>query len=268
MHLPSTLCSLKLLKSLDLLGCLKFDNLPENVGNMDGLELLNLCWTAVKEVPSSIVLLKNLKQLHIHRWKLSEFYSQPASPESMDPLWISLSYLPTNPTMERILLPSFIYSSLQTSSVLVSLSLPSLSGLQSLTNLNLSHCDLWSIPNDIGCLSSLEYLDLSENNFFSLPKGMFQLSNLRKLYLEGCKSLQSLENVPSTIDSVIADDCTSLERLPELQFYLFRSDRTYLQFLFFNCFKLVDNNMLQGVNNMLQVGLSLSFYLSVSLSKF
>nr|POF02620.1 isoform 1 of protein suppressor of npr1-1, constitutive 1 [Quercus suber] len=174
-HLPSTICRLKLLKSLDLFGCLKFDNLPEIVGNMGGLELLNLCWTAVKEVPSSIVLLKNLKLLHIHGWKLSEFYSQPASPESMEPLWISLSYLPTSPTMERILLPSFIYSSLQTSPVPVGLSLPSLS-----------------------------------------------------------------------------DDCTSLERLPELQFYLFRSDRTYLQFLFFNCFKLVDNNMLQGVNNMLQ----------------
>ncbi|XP_030926110.1 disease resistance-like protein CSA1 [Quercus lobata] len=251
-HLPSTICSLKLLKSLDLFGCLKFDNLPENIGNMEGLELLNLCWTAIKEVPSSIVLLKKLKQLHIHGWKLSEFYSQPASPESMEPLWISLSYLPTNPTMEKILLPSFIYSSLQTSPVPVGLSLPSLSGLQSLTNLNLSHCDLWSIPNDIGCLSSLEYLDLSGNNFFSLPESMFQLSNLRKLYLEGCASLQSLENVPSTIDSVIADDCTSLERLPELQFYLFRSDRTYLQFLFFNCFKLVDNNMLRGANNILQ----------------
>ena len=166
--------------------------------------------------------------------------------------------------MEKILLPSFIYSSLQTSPVLVGLSLPSLSGLQSLTNLNLSHCDLWSIPNDIGCLSFLEYLDLSGNNFFSLPESMFQLSNLRKLYLEGCESLQSLENVPSTIDSVIVDDCTSLERLPELQFYLFRSDRTYLQFLFFNCFKLVDNNMLRGANNMLQVGLSLSLSLYLS----
>ena len=57
-HLPSTICSLKLLKSLDLFGCLKFDNLSENIGNMEGLELLNLCWTAIKEVPSSIVLLK------------------------------------------------------------------------------------------------------------------------------------------------------------------------------------------------------------------
>ena len=64
-RLPSTICSLKLLNSLDLSGCLKFDNLLENIGNMEGLEVLNLCWTAIKEVPSSIVLLKNLKQLRI-----------------------------------------------------------------------------------------------------------------------------------------------------------------------------------------------------------
>ena len=147
----------------------------------------------------------------------------------------------------------YIYSSLQTSLASLGLSLPSLSGLQSLTDLYLSHCDLSSIPNDIGCLSSLKYLDLSGNNFVSLSESMSQLSNLQSLYLEGCKRLQSLENVPSTIDSIIANDCISLERLPELQFYRFRSNHTYLQFLFFNYFKLVDNvnSILQGVNNML-----------------
>ena len=166
--------------------------------------------------------------------------------------------------MKRILLPSFIYYSLPTSPVPVGLPLPSLSGLQSLTILHISHCDLSLIPNDIGYLSSLEFLDLSGNNFVSLPESLSQLSNLRKLYLEGCKRLQLLENVLSNIDSIIANDCTSLERFPELQFYQFRSNRTYLQFLFFNCFKLVDNNMLQGINNMLQVGLSVSMSLSPS----
>ena len=131
------------------------------------------------------------------------------------------------------------------------LSLPSLSGLQSLTDFHISYCDLSLIPNDIGYLSSLEFLDLSGNNFVSFPESMSRLSNLRKLYLDGCKRLQSLENVPSNIDSVIPDDCTSLERLPKLQFYQFRSDRTYLQSLFLYCFKLVDN--IQSVNNMLQV---------------
>ena len=252
-RLPKTICNLTLLKTLDLFGCLKFDNLPENIGNMEGLEVLNLYWIAIKEVPPSIVFLKNLKERRIRGWKLFEFDSQPASLESMDPFWILSLYLSEGPTTKRILLPSFIYYSLPTSPVPVGLSLPFFSGLQSLRDLHISHCDLTLIPNDNGCLFSLEFLDLSGNNFVSLPEGMSQLSDLRKLYLEGCKRLQSLENVPSNIDSVIADDCTSLERLPELQFYQFRSDRTYLQFLFLNCFKLVDN--IQSVNNMLQVSL-------------
>ena len=125
----------------------------------------------------------------------------------------------------------------------------SLSSLQSLTDLCLSHCNLSSIPDDIGCLSSLEYLDLSGNNFVSLPKSMSQLSNLRRLYLEGCKRLQSLENVPLTIDFVIANDCTLLGRFPELQFYPFRSDHSHLTFQCLNCFKLVD--YIQGDSNML-----------------
>ena len=55
-------------------------------------------FTAIKEVPSSIVFLKNLKHLHIRGWTLSEFYSQPASSlESLGPLWTSLFSLPTSP---------------------------------------------------------------------------------------------------------------------------------------------------------------------------
>ncbi|XP_023909134.1 disease resistance protein RPV1 isoform X2 [Quercus suber] len=259
-RLPSTICSLKLLNSLDLYGCLKFVNFPKNMGNMKGLEVLNLCWTAIKEVPSSIVLLKNLKRLHIRGWTLSEFYSQPASSlESMGPLWTSLFSLPTSPDTERILLPSFLYYSLPTSSNSVGLLLPSLSGLHSLTYLRISDCDLWSIPDDIGCLFSLEILNLSGNNFVSLPKSMSQLYNLRGLYLEGCKRLQSLENVPSTIYFVIANDCISLERLPELQFYPFRSDHSHLNFQCLNCFKLVDyiqsgGNMFQGLPHIIIPG--------------
>nr|POE51424.1 putative disease resistance protein rpp1 [Quercus suber] len=48
-RLPNTICSMKLLNSIDLFGCLKFGNLPRNIGNVKGLELLNLCWTAIEE---------------------------------------------------------------------------------------------------------------------------------------------------------------------------------------------------------------------------
>nr|XP_023872056.1 TMV resistance protein N-like [Quercus suber] len=80
--------------------------------------------------------------------------------------------------------------------------------------------------------------------------------------IKGCKRLQSLENVPSTIDSVIANDCSSLERLAELQFHPFRS-----RFQCFNCFKLVDYiqndcNMLQGPPNIVIPGGEISKWFS------
>uniref|UniRef100_A0A7N2LM62 TIR domain-containing protein n=1 Tax=Quercus lobata TaxID=97700 RepID=A0A7N2LM62_QUELO len=245
--LPNTICNLKLLKSLDLFGCLKFRNLPKNIGNVKGLELLNLCWTAIRDVPSSIALLKNLKHLYICRWKSAESYSLPRSLELLGlvfPSLISASHVDPTILGSRM-------SSKRDSQQPLQLLLPSLSGLQSLTYLHLSDCSLLSIPNDIGCLLSLEHLNLSGNDFVSLPKSMCRLSNLRRLHLEGCKMLWSLENVPSTIDSVIANNCTSLKRLPELQFYTFRSDHSRLNFQCVNCFRLAmniasSNSMLEG----------------------
>ena len=147
MCLPSTICSLKLLNYLDLYGCIKFNNLLVNIGNLKGLKWLDLCWTDIKEVPSSTVLLKNLEHLHISEWKLSKFYFMPVTPATMARLW---NFLPRSP-----LLSLSLYYSLPTSPVPMGLLFPSLSGLQSLTNLGLSDCNLLSIPNDIGYLSSL-----------------------------------------------------------------------------------------------------------------
>ena len=212
----------------------------ENLGNAKSLELLNLSGTAIKEVPSSIHLLKNLKELNVHgcnKWALSLFYSMPSS------------YVPVGQL------------------------LPSLSGLHSLRNLDLSDCDLSSIPNEIGCLSSLAHLNLNGNNFVSLPESISQLSNLQRLHLEGCERLQSLQSVPSTTDVVIANNCISLERLPELQNHSIKTTigphlevcerlHSHLCFQCVNCFKLVDNIQ---IDDIFQVSLSLSLSLSLSI---
>ena len=171
-----------------------------------------------------------------------------------------------------LVLPSLISASHvkailhQTSSEFVSMQrvtqslLSSLLGIQSLTYLHVSDLDLLSIPDDIGCLSSLEHLNLSGNLFVSLPESMSQLSNLRRLHLECCIRLQSLENVPLTIDFVIANHCKVLKRLPGLQFYPFMSDHSHLNFQCVNCFELAD--YIQSSDNILQVSLSLSLSLT------
>ncbi|XVF70225.1 hypothetical protein PTKIN_Ptkin11bG0143400 [Pterospermum kingtungense] len=95
----------------------------------------------------------------------------------------------------------------------MALRLPSLSGLSSLTRLNLSYCNLWegAIPNDICCLSSLKTLDLSGNNFMSLPGTISCLSKLRLLQLSDCKRLKALPALLTSIEALILDGCASLE---------------------------------------------------------
>ena len=54
MFLPSPICCLKFLECLDLSGCSNCDNLPEKLGNLNGLKKLYLTGTTIKELPSSI----------------------------------------------------------------------------------------------------------------------------------------------------------------------------------------------------------------------
>ncbi|PRQ22481.1 putative leucine-rich repeat domain, L domain-containing protein [Rosa chinensis] len=109
-------------------------------------------------------------------------------------------------------------------------------GLCSLTELNLSDCNLQegSILEDFGCLYPLVSLNLSKNNCDSLPKSIKQLSKLRNLNLESCKTLQKLPDLSSSLNfSFRADGCFSRERLSSC-------------FNLINCSKLVVN---QRCNN-------------------
>jgi Leucine-rich repeat (LRR) protein len=236
--LPSTIFNLKLLKDVDISGCSKFERLPENLGNAESVEELDVSGIAIRHVPSSIGLLKNLKRLSLEGCKglsssnkswyeVIPFYSKPISP---DPVGLS-----------------------------------SLLGLCSLTELNVSNCNLKAIPNDIGSLFSLEGLNLNGNKFVCLPESISQLSNLKWMSVNNCTSLRSLSKLPSNIHRIFAKNCISLEMLPDL---LKLNDSFKPNLLLQNCFKLVDNQCLTDVyfaaiKKQLQVFLSLS---SLSLS--
>ncbi|XP_030935982.1 TMV resistance protein N-like [Quercus lobata] len=180
--LPSTICNLKLVRLVDLYGCSKLNRLLENLGNAESLERLYMSKTAIRKVPSSIGLLKNLKTLSFNECKglsssssnklwneLLPFYSMRRSPDPMDMLFSSLS------------------------------------GACSLTGLNLSDCNLKVISDDIGSLFSLELLDLSGNDFVCLPESIIQLLKLKWVVLDNCTSLRSLPKLPLNIESIYAE---------------------------------------------------------------
>ena len=236
--LPNAYCCLISLKILNLSGCSKLNELPKNLGNIKGLEELDISGTTITNLPSSVVHLKNLRVLSLRG--------------CVGLLSKSSNMLLSFPLMQP-------RSNLDLMGML--------QGLCSLTNLNLSYCNLQTIPNVLGCLSSLRVLRLSGNNFVCLPESIVQLSKLESLFLGGCTQLQMCPKLPLNITHLDARGCTSLETLslrPEYDF------QPYLNLL--NCDKLIKNQCYSDLLStmlrryIIKVSLSHSLSLPPSLS--
>lgn len=263
------------LKTLVLSGCTKLKKIPVIVGSMECLLELFLDGTAIEELPSSIGLLTGLSLLNLKNCtslvgipstiksltslktlimsRCSESKNVPNDLEELDvrgtairkPAWsISLkeifawgckvpeSFIAWPPTslMRRIF------------SDHKALMLPSLSGLCSLTKLDLSGCNLGDgeIPNDICNLFSLEELNLNKNKFVSLPGTFSRLCKLKHLKLKDCKRLKSLPELPPSVSKVKLDGCGSLETLSDALLNLYKLEFSLISGV--NCLKLVGDN--------------------------
>jgi Leucine-rich repeat (LRR) protein len=209
--LPRSFYNLKSLDTLILSGCSKIDNLADNLGEMESLTILLADRIAIRQVPFSIVQLKNLKHLSLYGCKGS--LSKPLP--SLFWSWIS----PRKSPKSVNLLPTM------------------LQGLNSLTHLCLWECNLSDdvILADLWNLCSLQILDLRCNSFESLSASLGGLSKLQDLKLNRCKNLKSIQNLPASLVFLHAKYCTALERMPDLS-KLSKMNGLYLS----NCQKLVE----------------------------
>lgn len=191
-YLSSSICNLRSLEFLYLSYCSNLELLPEQLGNMERLRKLNAEQTGIKQLPNSIGLLRNLTDL-----------SLSGSHGNLPTKW----WLPFFPIWKVQQIPSTIKF------------LPhSISGLCSLRELDLAHCNLsdGDIPDTVGCLSSLRVLFIGKNNFRSLPSSLGHLSNLEVLSVNNCSSLVSIPELSPNIRRLHAVECTSLKKLPNL----------------------------------------------------
>ena len=227
--------SLEALEILDLGGCSKLDELPENLGNIEGLKKLDVSETAITRLPLSVGHLKNLEVLSLRG--------------CVGLLSESFNKLLSFPLMQQ--------------------------GLWSLTELDLSYCNIRTVPDVFGSLPSLKDLYLKGNDFVCLPKSIIQLSNLRLLLLDGCTQLQMLPKLPLNMNTLRADGCTfsamgctSLETLSLLD----PEGDSWPNISLLNCVNLIYNqdkgDLLSKIlrHHIIKVCLSVSLSLSLSLS--
>ncbi|XP_034675392.1 disease resistance protein RPV1-like isoform X2 [Vitis riparia] len=205
--LPESICKLTSLQTLNLSGCSQLKKLPDDLGSLQSLLKLYVDGTAIQEVPPSITLLPSLEVLSLSGCKGGESKSRN----------LVFAFL-SSPTEYWL-------------------------GLHSLKDLNLSDSNLLegALPSDLRFLPSLESLDLSRNNFITMPASLSQLPRLKKLMLAYCKSLQSLPELPSSIEILYADHCTSLETFSYPSSAYKSKERGKFNFTFSNCFRLVEN---------------------------
>ena len=295
-RLPSKF-EMESLEILILSNCSKVKTIPEFGMNMERVLELYLDGTAITKLPTSIGNLTSLTSLGLRDCKnlmslSSTFFNmkmlEKVNLSGCSKLCKLLENLGTAESVENVdlsgiatRLMSYSNAPFQTLKKLffngfkarspdpMSLLSTSLSGLCSLTNLDLSYCNLKAIPSDVGCLFFLKELNLSGNNFGCLPESISQLSNLRFLGVENCKNLRLVPKPPLNICHIWGYGCTSLETIP-VPHLLKLNSLGYSALLLSNCSKLANKQcfidmLFALIRRHHQVPLSLFISLSLSL---
>ncbi|KAG4906706.1 hypothetical protein JHK86_055190 [Glycine max] len=87
---------------------------------------------------------------------------------------------------------------------------------EKLTVLELPDTAIFALPTSIGHLLSLKELDLCGTNIELLPASIKILSMLKVLWLNDCRKLVSLQELPPSLSELYLNDCCKLVSLPEL----------------------------------------------------
>ncbi|GMP39617.1 hypothetical protein CsSME_00010381 [Camellia sinensis var. sinensis] len=209
------------LEKLKLKDCINLVGVHESIGKLERLVLLNLrgCRNLTK-LPGEIVLLKSLEELILS--DCSSLDKLPPDLGKMESLKVlhadGINQLSSNsgavkPWHEHIW--SWV-SKLRSRPESICFSLYSLP--RSLVSLNLSNCNISGdgIPGDISTLSSLQTLRLGFNPICSLPGSLKGLTRLTHLDLIYCIRLQSLPELPMSLAGLNLTGCRSLETVANL----------------------------------------------------
>lgn len=153
--IPDEITQCKNLKRLELLKMYDLKKLPENIGQLQELEYIDLALTSMESLPESIGQLKKLKYLNVSSTNIS------AVPDSIGGCE-SLVFLDLHST-DITEIPD------------------SVTKLKNLKDLDLGYTKTTALPEDIGALTGLVRLDLFGLDLRELPESAKDLTKLAYL---------------------------------------------------------------------------------------
>jgi internalin A len=179
---------------LDLTG-LGLTKLPKELGELESLRTLQLCYNHFEKVPIVVNKLTNLRELDLSANHLQELPTWIGELKKLSALRLSsnqLSGLPDSlASLNRL---TRLYVSENNLTVLPD----TLFALTELNRLTVAKNGLKDLPSEIQRLTLLTFLDLSENELRQLPKEANRLTRLEQLILNHNK----LVDVPPAIQSM------------------------------------------------------------------
>ncbi|XP_025634266.1 disease resistance protein RML1B isoform X2 [Arachis hypogaea] len=201
------------LTKLDLSGCIKLVELPD-LSKATKFKRLNL-WGCENlcQLHPSILSIQTLEELQLYGCKKLKSVKGNTYLKSLKRLEVRMC------------------SSLEEFSV----------SSEKLTTLYLSFLRIKSVPYELYCSTYLVCLCLWDcKELIELPHHIKTLSSLLTLDVSGCFSLRSIPELPPSIEVLLANDCTSLERIFSLKAE-FSLNRRHLSFE--NCVKLEEESL-------------------------
>ncbi|XP_052209756.1 disease resistance protein RPV1-like [Diospyros lotus] len=227
------------LERLMLENCTRLVKVDESIGCLERLIFLNLrnC-QSLRELPQTFYKLKSLATLDLSGClNLGNFSAELGNMNSLAVL------LPDGTAIN----PSFSISGKVKGWLLSAWPWPLnprsrsefslVSFPPSLVRLYLADCNLSddSFPRDFSSLCSLRWLNLSENPICNLPNCIRDLFGLKKLWLESCPRLLTLDGLPQSLKDLRVDKCALLEKIS-----FDSADFTRKSILYYSCPRLVE----------------------------
>ncbi|KAJ1401042.1 Leucine-rich repeat [Sesbania bispinosa] len=167
---------------------------------------------------------------------------------------ISLTSLPSN-----IHLSSLRYLSLAGCLSLKEFSVTS----KNMKKLNLQLTGIKELPSSFGLQSKLEKLLLAYTYIQHLPESIKHLSKLRHLDLRHCRELRSLPELPSSLQTLDASGCVSLETITFPSTLTEQLKENKKRVAFWNCLKL-DQHSLKAIGLNAQINMMKFAYHHIS----